>query len=128
MTGTRTPSLALLGALVALVLAACTPTIQLDASLRGGTTVRSHATLSGEVTVVARGGVLTVTIPASRPAGGITVRPARGRPFDIPPGHYPPPGACRAWVPGVPPGRQTPPGPCPEIERNLPRGAYLVYG
>ncbi|HEX2164340.1 MAG TPA: hypothetical protein VHM02_10360 [Thermoanaerobaculia bacterium] len=30
----------------------------------------------------------------------------------IPPGHLPPPGYCRDWLPGVPPGRQPPPYPC----------------
>ena len=27
----------------------------------------------------------------------------------IPPGHYPPPGQCRVWLPGTPPGHQPAP-------------------
>lgn len=30
----------------------------------------------------------------------------------IPPGHLPPPGACRRWSPDLPPGRQPPPFRC----------------
>lgn len=31
---------------------------------------------------------------------------------DIPPGHYPPPGECRLWLPDRPPGHQPPPMRC----------------
>ena len=31
---------------------------------------------------------------------------------NIPPGHRPPPGHCRDWIPGVPPGHQPPPYRC----------------
>lgn len=48
--------------------------------------------------------------------------------LDIPKGHYPPPGSCRIWVPGVPPGQQSPPGPCGELARRVPPGAVLVQG
>lgn len=44
----------------------------------------------------------------------------------IPPGHLPPPGECRIWLPGVPPGHQPPPGPCPQLARELPAGAWLI--
>jgi hypothetical protein len=45
----------------------------------------------------------------------------------IPPGHLPPPGQCRIWVPGRPPGQQRRPGPCARLEREVPLGAWLVY-
>lgn len=48
----------------------------------------------------------------------------------IPPGHLPPPGLCRAWMPGEPPGQQKKsfkPGPCSEVEREVPQGGWLVY-
>jgi hypothetical protein len=44
----------------------------------------------------------------------------------IPPGHYPPPGSCRIWIPGVPPGQQSPPGNCTDLQRRVPPGAVLV--
>ena len=44
----------------------------------------------------------------------------------IPPGHLPPPGSCRIWIPGVPPGRQSPPGDCHRLAREVPPGAWLV--
>jgi hypothetical protein len=50
---------------------------------------------------------------------------SQGR-FRIPPGHRPPPGMCRLWLPGVPPGHQPPPQPCSTI--RLRPGAYIVYG
>lgn len=50
--------------------------------------------------------------------------------YDIPPGHLPPPGRCRIWVPGEPPGQQKKehrPGSCTELRRRVPAGAWLVY-
>jgi hypothetical protein len=102
---------------VVLALGACTPVVA---------TIRPTLRIEGTVTL--RAGVRLVHVPQDRPAGGIVVRPVDARSFTIPPGHYPPPGSCRAWVPGRPPGLQTPPGPCPVIERDLPPGAYLVVG
>lgn len=53
----------------------------------------------------------------------------RGRSFKkIPPGHMPPPGSCRIWLPNTPPGKQPPPGDCYELSRMVPPGAWLVEG
>lgn len=46
----------------------------------------------------------------------------------VPPGHMPPPGACRVWFPDRPPGHQPPPGPCRSLRHRVPPGAVLVYG
>lgn len=46
----------------------------------------------------------------------------------IPPGHLPPPGACRVWFPDRPPGHQPPPGPCHVLQYQVPPGAFLVQG
>ena len=46
--------------------------------------------------------------------------------FHIPPGHIPPPGMCRIWIPGRPPGHQPAPGNCRVLSRQVPRGAYLI--
>lgn len=49
--------------------------------------------------------------------------------FHIPPGHMPPAGMCRVWIPGRPPGHQPPPGDCRVLSRQVPRRAYLIaYG
>lgn len=45
----------------------------------------------------------------------------------IPPGHMPPPGACRTWYPGEPPGQQPPPGDCEELRLTAPPGAWVLY-
>ena len=47
----------------------------------------------------------------------------------IPPGHMPPAGLCRIWIPGRSPGHQPAPGDCRTLSRQVPRGAYLLaYG
>lgn len=48
------------------------------------------------------------------------------RRLHIPPGHLPPPGSCRIWIPGVPPGRQSPPGDCYSLASAVPPGAWLL--
>jgi len=113
----RRAALAVIAAASLLVLAACAP----------GTGV-FDVRVTFDVTPVVRAGILVVTVPTERPAGGITVRPSDARSFRIPPGHYPPRGQCRIWVPNRPPGQQSPPGPCRDLERRVPAGAYLVYG
>ncbi len=113
----RRPTLVAVVAASALALAACAPGTQLF-----------DVRVSFDVTPVVRAGVLVVTVPAERPAGGITVRRSDARSFRIPPGHYPPRGQCRIWVPNRPPGQQSPPGSCSDLERRVPAGAYLVYG
>ena len=50
--------------------------------------------------------------------------------FGIPPGHLPPPGQCRVWIPGEPPGKQKKKyasGECDTVSRQVPPGAWLVY-
>jgi len=103
-------------ALLALALSACAPSLTVDV----GGSVRMTATATSS-------GLLTVHVPAAR-RGAIEVQDVDGRYFKIPPGHFPPPGACRIWYPHQPPGQQPPPGACRELERRVPAGAYLVYG
>jgi len=45
----------------------------------------------------------------------------------IPPGHLPPMGQCRVWVPGKPPGHQARARSCDGIERAAPAGSWIVY-
>lgn len=50
--------------------------------------------------------------------------------FGIPPGHLPPPGQCRVWMPGEPPGKQkkkNASGDCSSLARQVPAGGWLVY-
>ncbi|HXH01700.1 MAG TPA: tetratricopeptide repeat protein [Candidatus Competibacteraceae bacterium] len=48
------------------------------------------------------------------------------RVIDVPPGHWPPPGLCRVWLPDRPPGHQPPPGDCHGLARQVPPGAWLL--
>jgi hypothetical protein len=45
----------------------------------------------------------------------------------VPPGHLPPPGMCRVWVPGRPPGHQPRPRDCAGIDELAPAGAWVLY-
>lgn len=45
----------------------------------------------------------------------------------VPPGHLPPPGECRVWIPGRPPGRQAPPRSCDGILSTAPAGSIVLY-
>ncbi|MHC4481336.1 MAG: hypothetical protein ACYS1C_10280 [Planctomycetota bacterium] len=50
--------------------------------------------------------------------------------FGIPPGHLPPPGQCKVWIPGEPPGQQKKKykaGDCGTVSRQVPAGGWLVY-
>ncbi len=45
----------------------------------------------------------------------------------IPPGHLPPPGQCRVWVPGTPPGQQARSRSCYAILAAAPVGSWILY-
>jgi hypothetical protein len=78
--------------------------------------------LSGCAGAVVLGG------PPPGPPVVVTEPPPGGPPgnLGIPPGHLPPPGECRIWIPGAPPGQQSPPGRCSELELRVPPGAWLL--
>ena len=49
--------------------------------------------------------------------------------YGIPPGHMPPPGACRVWYPGRAPGQQPAPTDCARAQYEAARhGGRVVYG
>lgn len=102
----------------ALALAGCTARVTFDPS---GIAVESVSTTAGA-------GYLIVRVPASRPASGIDVLTPGAGSFHIPADHYPPAGACRVWRPELTPVQQDAPGACNDLERQVPPGAYLVYG
>jgi|SRR5688572_3116943 len=52
---------------------------------------------------------------------------SRPRELHVPPGHYPPPGQCRIWMPGTPPGHQPKPARCSSLIGRVPAGAFVLY-
>ena len=70
------------------------------------------------------GGPVTQPAPAmSRASTNASTAATLG----IPPGHLPPPGLCRVWMPGTPPGHQPRARNCAGIERMAPAGSWILY-
>lgn len=63
--------------------------------------------------------------PAPRPTASVVS--SKAATLGIPPGHLPPRGYCRVWVPGTPPGHQARPARCEGIERQAPPGSWIIY-
>lgn len=71
-----------------------------------------------------------MSLPAAehtQPAPASARRSSTAATLGIPPGHLPPPGQCRVWMPGEPPGHQPRPRGCAHIERTAPAGAWILY-
>jgi hypothetical protein len=64
--------------------------------------------------------------PAPEPGPSHRRSPSTAATLGIPPGHLPPPGMCRVWMPGEPPGHQPEPRRCSNIERGAPAGSLIV--
>lgn len=73
----------------------------------------------------AEAGTRVVQIPIGT-RGALEVELRDGRSFVVPPGHFPPLGACRIWLPELPPGRQSPPADCDELVTRVPPDAVLL--
>ena len=112
---------ALAAVVLVLLLGACFPVVTIE-------TESPNVSTSLRVTPGRSGIIDTVRVPTPRPRGALEVVRADGTVFRIPPGHYPPPGACRIWFPERPPGQQPAPGECDVLDRRVPAGAYLIYG
>jgi hypothetical protein len=91
---------------------------------------------------LARGGAVALILVATAGCGvrvGTTPEPAangsqaeaRGPStaarLGIPPGHLPPPGRCKIWIPGDPPGHQARARDCSGIEHDAPAGSWVLY-
>jgi len=83
---------------------------------------KEHKMKIGKTTILA--GLLAGTMLA--PVAPALAKDKDYGEFRVPPGHVPPPGACRIWFPGRPPGHQPKPGSCRVLSRQVPRGAYLI--
>ena len=87
------------------------------------------ATLIVPCLLLAGAAACTITPSQSSP----TPEPVRRYPatsaktLGVPPGHLPPVGQCRVWVPGKPPGRQERARSCSNIERDAPKGSWILY-
>lgn len=64
--------------------------------------------------------------PAPEPTHTARRSPSTAATLGIPPGHLPPTGMCRVWMPDQPPGHQPKPRSCSHIERTAPAGSWIV--
>lgn len=69
---------------------------------------------------------IRVSEPSPRPSPAAGRSPSTAATLGIPPGHLPPPGMCRVWMPDQPPGRQAQSRSCSKIERTAPAGSWIV--
>ena len=67
------------------------------------------------------------TVVVTPPKPSSSRGPSTAATLGIPPGHLPPVGQCRIWIPGTPPGHQAPSGDCASLARRVPRDGWLVY-
>ena len=65
--------------------------------------------------------------PWRTPARASSTSASTAATLGIPPGHLPPPGLCKIWIPGNPPGRQAKARNCNNIERAAPAGSWILY-
>lgn len=81
-------------------------------------------------TVAPRPVVVTTPPPVVQTAPAPVVMGAPGQPVtvEVPAGHYPPPGSCRIWRPGIAAGQQELPGNCADLQNRVPAGAVLLRG
>lgn len=92
-------------------------------------TVLAAAVLAG----CSRGTAGTSSTPPPSPKAGAGAAPpasphaSTAARLGIPPGHLPPPGQCRVWIPGRPPGHQAAARSCDGIAATAPAGAWIMY-
>ena len=95
--------------------------------------MRSARMLAPALVLLAAMACSSVTTTKSQPAPAPAPAPAKNQgkssasKLGIPPGHLPPPGQCRVWIPGEPPGHQAKARSCANIERSAPAGSWIVY-
>ena len=83
--------------------------------------------LAPALAVLAATACSAIGTPPSEPEPAMRRGPSTAATLGIPPGHLPPPGQCRVWVPGKPPGHQARPRGCAGIERHAPAGSWIVH-
>ena len=95
--------------------------------------MRSTRVLAPALLLLAGMACSSISTTKSKPAPAPAPAPAQKQgkstaaTLGIPPGHLPPPGQCRVWMPGEPPGHQAKARSCANIERSAPAGSWIVY-
>jgi len=90
--------------------------------------MRSARSLAPALAVFAAAACSSVHLhQPSEPAPETRRAPSTAATLGIPPGHLPPPGQCRVWMPGQPPGHQPRARSCDGIDRTAPAGSWVVY-
>ncbi|HWP37497.1 MAG TPA: hypothetical protein VNL18_08100 [Gemmatimonadales bacterium] len=91
--------------------------------MRSNTRYLALAALALGLAACTRRVVIVESPPAQQRAEGQNTRITLG----VPPGHLPPEGMCRIWIPGRPPGRQARARSCDGIVAAAPAGSMILY-
>jgi hypothetical protein len=89
--------------------------------------MRSARFLAPCLALVAASACTIVTTPPAEPPPAEQRGTSTAASLGIPPGHLPPVGQCRVWVPGRPPGHQAAARSCSGIERTASAGTWILY-
>lgn len=89
--------------------------------------MRSARQLAPALAVLTATACSSISSPPRSPEPATHRGPSTAATLGIPPGHLPPAGHCRVWIPGRPPGHQAKPRACDGIERTAPAGSWIVY-
>jgi len=71
----------------------------------------------------------STNLPSGAKAATTNPNASTAATLGIPPGHLPPPGQCRVWIPGEAPGKQKnqASGDCTWAQARVPPGGWLVW-
>ena len=98
--------------------------------------MRSARFLAPCLALIAASACTIITTPPAEPpateqrapsTGAEQRHPSTAATLGIPPGHLPPVGQCKVWVPGKPPGHQAAARSCSGIERTASAGTWILY-
>lgn len=112
--------------LIAGMMAGCTSFTTMSASSPRTTAPKTQATATTTTTTSAAPAKSPPNSNASPKAQAAAPAHKSYKTLNIPPGHLPPAGKCRVWIPGTPPGKQPSPTSCEAAMSSAQPGQLVV--